>query len=204
MKKKAKAILKAMAVILILVLIVLGVQIYTKEKSKQEEIQKIELEAQQKIETAKQNIINSKLDFALNDKTNTTYHLSDYAGKKIVILYWMQWCPPCRRDLEMYENVYQELGENREDVILLSITKPINEKTTNKKDISEEEIIKYIEEKKYTFPVLIDKESKVFEQYNIMAYPTILIINKNGEVDYKETEKTYKKEELLGIIKNIM
>lgn len=54
----------------------------------------------------------------------TTFKLSDYAGKKLVINFWATWCPPCVEELPLLNQFYQEQKGNDWVVIALAIDKP--------------------------------------------------------------------------------
>lgn len=47
---------------------------------------------------------------------------------------------------------------------------------------SEEEIAAFMEEKGYTYPVLMDTEGELFASYGIMSFPTTFMIDRDGNV----------------------
>jgi len=49
-------------------------------------------------------------NFALKDMNGQTVHLSDYAGKVVVLNFWATWCPPCRKELPDFAELQQEYG----------------------------------------------------------------------------------------------
>ena len=38
-------------------------------------------------------------------------HLSDFAGKPVVVNFWASWCPPCRSELPAFDSLYAEYGD---------------------------------------------------------------------------------------------
>ena len=115
-------------------------------------------------------------NFTLKDINNQEYTLEKYQDKTIFLNFWSMRCKLCKEELESIEKLYQEY--QNKDVIILTIVSPKESKTTK------EEIKIYIEEKKYTFPVLIDEENTTFENYYITSYPNTFII-KNKEIKEK-------------------
>ena len=110
-------------------------------------------------------------NFTLKDINNQEYTLEKYQDKTIFLNFWSMTCSICKEELESIEKLYQEY--QNKDIIILTIVSPKESKA------SKEEIKKYIEDKNYTFPVLIDEENTTFENYFITSYPNTFIIKDN-------------------------
>ncbi len=110
-------------------------------------------------------------NFTLKDINNQEYTLEKYQDKTIFLNFWSTTCSICKEELESIEKLYQEY--QNKDIIILTIVSPKESKA------SKEEIKKYIEDKNYTFPVLIDEENTTFENYFITSYPNTFIIKDN-------------------------
>ena len=50
------------------------------------------------------------LNFALEDLHGNTIKLSDYRGKKVIVLFWTDWCPACMEELPAFNRFYAEAG----------------------------------------------------------------------------------------------
>ena len=59
-------------------------------------------------------------DFTLIDQNGNKVSLADYRGKKVVILYWAVWCPPCKEEIP----VIDELNKEYNDAVFLTIVSP--------------------------------------------------------------------------------
>lgn len=58
-------------------------------------------------------------DFAVQDKTGKTVHLSDYKGKVVVLDFWSTWCGPCQASLPHTNSVARKFaGQN---VVVLAV-----------------------------------------------------------------------------------
>ena len=116
-------------------------------------------------------------DFRLKDvMTGKTVALSEFAGKKVVMLeFWATWCDICKREmpnLVKLHNAWKPKGFE-----LLSVVLPAG----NINDIK-----KIINEKKLTYPVLLDADLAMATKLNGLAGPIPLkvVIDHRGVIRY--------------------
>lgn len=116
-------------------------------------------------------------NFTLIDQYGKIHDLKSYKGKTVFLNFWATWCPPCREEMPNIESIYIEYGENKNEVVILGVAAPSlgNEGST-------EDIIKFLKDNGYSFPVLFDNGGKVMNSYNISALPTTFIIDKDGNI----------------------
>lgn len=117
------------------------------------------------------------IDFTLKDQYGNEHTLSKYRGKTIFLNFWGTWCPPCRGEMPYIEEIYNEYGENSNNIIILGVAAP-----NLGREGSEEEIVSFLEENNYTFPVVMDFGGELVYKYGIGGFPTTFIINEDGEV----------------------
>ena len=132
-------------------------------------------------ETTKGNLT-AAFDFTLTDQYGNKHTLSDYKGKVVFINFWATWCPPCKKELPDIEELYKEDNLNKDDVIFIGITNPSSDDYPNNSDVSKEEIKTFLDENGYDFPVLFDETGEVLGDYNISAFPTTFMIDKEGNI----------------------
>jgi peroxiredoxin len=114
-------------------------------------------------------------DFSLVSQSGKFEHLSDYAGKKVLLHFWSPSCHVCAEELPLMQSFYS--GGPSEEIKLLTISVG--------GDITE--VNNYVSERGFTFPVLFDSDGKVDSTYNNRAFPTSYLIDANGSViDKKE------------------
>jgi thiol-disulfide isomerase/thioredoxin len=118
--------------------------------------------------------------------------LAEFKGKVVVIDFWAPWCNPCRTImpalLEQYER-YKGQG-----LLVIGYTR-LNGRYSDdfeKKDkvTATEEIAlikNYIERNKITYPVAVSSEGSGFDAYSVTAIPTLVFINRRGNVTYIKT-----------------
>lgn len=118
------------------------------------------------------------MDFTLKDQYGNTHTLSDYKGKTVFLNFWATWCPPCKAEMPDIQKIYETYDQEGEDaLVVLGVAAPNygNEK-------SEEEIIDFLEENGYTYPVVMDTDGSVFMEYGIYSYPTTFMIDREGNL----------------------
>lgn len=131
-------------------------------------------------------------DFNLKDQYGVVHSLENYKGKVIFLNFWATWCPPCKKEMPDIENIYKEYGKNKKDVVILGVN---SEK--------ENEVKKFLKDKGYTFPTVIDENSEVMRKYFIQAFPTSFVIDKEGNV-YGYVMGGLTKEQIKQVIEEVL
>ena len=121
-------------------------------------------------------------DFTLVDQYGKEHTLSDYKGKVVFLNFWATWCPPCKKEMPDIEALYQDSGKNEKDIIVLGVANPVSDEYPNNSDVSKEEVIKFLDNNHYTFPVLFDETGEVLANYYISSFPTTFFIDTKGNI----------------------
>ena len=96
--------------------------------------------------------------------------------------FWATWCGPCQQEMPDIQDLYEKYGENEEDLIVLGIANPKTEERPQNSDVDEESVKQFLEDKGYTYPVVMDTTGDIFSSYYISAFPTTFMIDKDGNV----------------------
>lgn len=131
------------------------------------------------------------IPFSLYDQNGQEVSLSDYAGKIVYLNFWGTWCPVCQQELTDLQKLHDAYVDS-DEVQVLTVVYP-----NGGQEGSTDEIIAFLDENNITFPVLFDEEGYLFMQYNITAFPTLIVIDKNqnvygylsGGISYDSMEK---------------
>jgi peroxiredoxin len=110
-------------------------------------------------------------DFTLPDLGGKDVSLSDFKGKVILINFWATTCAPCKAEMPSLHSLYLDFRDR--GLVVLAVALNADEKPVRA----------YIDEKKYSFPVLLDKEREVyFDTYALLGLPVTIIVDRKGSI----------------------
>ncbi len=114
-------------------------------------------------------------DFTLPDLHGNSHRISDYAGHAVVINFWSTWCIPCRKEMPALERAWQRI--KHEGAILLSVAMG--------DDL--ESIERFLKRSPVSFPILLDSDGKISEQWRVTGIPVTFILDSSGRLAYRES-----------------
>jgi thiol-disulfide isomerase/thioredoxin len=111
-------------------------------------------------------------DFTLKSLGGKNLKLSEMAGSVVLVNFWASWCGPCREEMPLLNslhNKYEPLG-----FIVLGV--------------NVEEDVKgaegFLKNFPVDFPVLLDSDNRVSEQYKVIAMPTTVVVDRDGNMRF--------------------
>ena len=113
-------------------------------------------------------------DFTLTTLQGEQVTLSDYKGKIILLNFWASWCEPCKDEMPDM----QRFSEKNPDIAVLAVN-------LTSMDIGIDDVKQFVHYFGLTFPILLDEEDVVGQQYKILTIPTSYIIDTEGRI-FKE------------------
>ncbi|MDH5395235.1 MAG: TlpA family protein disulfide reductase [Gammaproteobacteria bacterium] len=108
----------------------------------------------------------------LFDAHGNKVNVASYKGKVTIVNFWATWCPPCVEEIPSLNRLKEKMkGHNFE---LISINYAEDKQT----------IIDFMKKVNVEFPVLLDPNGEFAKKWNVLAYPSTFIIDKNGKIKY--------------------
>ena len=115
-------------------------------------------------------------DFILPDLDGQQQSFSQWYGKVVLLNFWATWCPPCRREMPDFIDVYNQY-KNR-DFIVIGVGVD-----------DEQHIRQFVRQLEVNYPILVGGKAamQVSYQYGNRhgALPYSIIIDKQGIIRYR-------------------
>lgn len=108
-------------------------------------------------------------DFTLSDLRGISWHLKDLKGKVVLVNFWATWCPPCRKEMPDLQALYDKYKD--QGFVVLSIS-----------DEDAAKVGPFIAERKISYPVLLDPERKVHEEFIVEGIPKSFVYDREGKL----------------------
>ncbi|MBA5872457.1 MAG: redoxin domain-containing protein [Nitrospira sp. CR2.1] len=109
-------------------------------------------------------------EFSLKDLQGQAHSLEHYRGKIVLVNFWATWCKPCTSEMPAMQAVYDRLRDK--DFVVLAVN-----------ELEEEaKVREHIQQYQHTFPVLLDRENQVANQYGVFGLPVSVFIDQQGVV----------------------
>jgi peroxiredoxin len=108
-------------------------------------------------------------DFTLSTLDGKTLSLSELRGTPVVLNFWATWCEPCQRELpalqataERYADEVQIIGVDQGEPAEIVQT--------------------FVDQFGLSYPIAMDADFQVGDQYNLMGMPTTFFIDGDGVI----------------------
>ena len=109
-------------------------------------------------------------DFRLSDLAGKEQSLSQYRGKIVLLNFWATWCKPCTTEMPAMQASFDKLYDKGFVVIA------VNELEDDAR------VREHIKQYGHTFPVLMDRDNKVANQFGVFGLPVSVFIDQEGRV----------------------
>ena len=118
-------------------------------------------------------------NFKLKNLSAETVQLSDLADRAVVLNFWATWCPPCRREMPLLDELQKTYDEKGLSVIGLNLSEP------------PEMVKSYVNSVGVSYPIWVDappgtsgfnRTQEIFSSYGAVGLPTTLFIDRDGVI----------------------
>jgi peroxiredoxin len=118
---------------------------------------------------------NQAKDFSLESLDGGKISLSDYEGDVVLVNFWATWCAPCRAEIPDFEAAYQDYKD--EGFVVLGV----NEQE------SAETVRPFADALGMNYPILLDEQGQVMNQYRALGLPTSILVDREGVIQVRHT-----------------
>ncbi|MFO0706890.1 MAG: redoxin domain-containing protein [Nitrospira sp.] len=109
-------------------------------------------------------------DFQLVDLNGKPQSLSQYRGKVVLLNFWATWCKPCTTEMPAMQASFDKLRDK--GFVVLAVNELEDEA----------KVREHIKQYGHTFPVLMDRDNKVANQFGVFGLPVSVFIDPQGRV----------------------
>lgn len=109
-------------------------------------------------------------DWVLPDLEGKDVTWTSFKGQIVLVTFWATWCVPCREQMKKIEEVQQALEGS--GLVVLAINKGETVEIARR----------YMEEHRYPFRVLLDRDEQVALKFAVSSLPALVLIDREGNI----------------------
>ncbi|GAK52676.1 thiol-disulfide oxidoreductase resA [Candidatus Moduliflexus flocculans] len=110
-------------------------------------------------------------EFTLPSLHDNAIKLVDLRGNVVLLNFFATWCPPCREEMPTIQALFETY--QHQGFVVLGVAS----------DAEGKKIVEpFVKEYKMTFPVALDSDSRVSQQYLVRSIPTIYLFDRHGRI----------------------
>lgn len=109
-------------------------------------------------------------DIQLQDLGGEQVSLADFRGQVVLVNNWATWCPPCRAEMPILDEYYQDHRHQEFTVVAIDSGDPA--------DVVKEFVNSY----QISFPIWVDPTSSAVNSFRNNYLPSSYLVNEDGQV----------------------
>src|SRR5271157_1966416 len=108
--------------------------------------------------------------FEVKSLDGKSYSLESLKGQPVLLDFWATWCGPCRKSMPVLEKLHETYKD--QDLVVLAVN------TGEDRDT----VAEFLKKSPMAWPAVLSGESGILEAYQVSAYPTFVMIGRDGNV----------------------
>jgi peroxiredoxin len=109
-------------------------------------------------------------DFSLKDLKGREVNLGSFRDRPVLLVFGTTWCPYCKEEIPRIKEIYRQGREKKLEVLNIFINEP------------EAKVADFAARYALPYPVLLDKDGKVAERYQVRGVPTLVLVDRQGKI----------------------
>lgn len=109
---------------------------------------------------------------ALDVFQQAPFDLSKVNDEVVLVNFWATWCGPCVEEIPSLSRLVEHMKGKPFRVVTVNIGEP------------EDVIARFVEKIPLNFPILLDRSGSAVRDWNVYAYPSNFLIDRNGKIQY--------------------
>ena len=111
-------------------------------------------------------------NFTLKSLTGKNLKLSEMAGNVVLINFWASWCGPCREEMPLLNALHKKYEPLGFTVLGVNVEEQA--------DMARG----FLNDFPVDFPVLLDNKNQVSKLYKVVAMPTTVVVDRDGNMRF--------------------
>jgi peroxiredoxin len=107
-------------------------------------------------------------EFSLQNVDGSIVNLLDFRGRPVMLTFWQIHCPACQFQMPFTQSLYDKWSSD--SLVILTIN--VGDRPSDVQD--------YVNSRGITYPVLLDTQTTVTQDYGIIGVPTTYFIDERG------------------------
>ncbi len=99
---------------------------------------------------------------------DSTFDLTDYKGKVVLLDFWASWCVPCRRSFPWMNGMQEKYGDD--GLVIIGVNMDSDPADRNK----------FLQEYPAQFTIINDPDGELARAHNVIAMPSSYIFDRDG------------------------
>ncbi|MDG6778618.1 TlpA disulfide reductase family protein [Thiomicrorhabdus sp. zzn3] len=98
--------------------------------------------------------------------------LEDFQGQVVLLNFWASWCPPCVHEMPSMARLKEALKEQPFEILAVNLAEEAAA------------IDAFLQQRPVNFPVLLDPSGSAVQSWQVFAYPSTYLIDKQGRIRF--------------------
>jgi len=117
-------------------------------------------------------------DFVLKDLNGQKFRLSDFKGKKpVLIIFSTTWCTFCREEIPHFKSIHETYAKQGLEMVNIDLQE------------SKEKVAKFATRYGLPYRVLLDEDGTVGGIYDVRGVPSVVLVDQNGNIICRQCQR---------------